>query len=94
MEDLNEFKVTSKSFHQHPISFQLLVFLYRIGKEGSRGGSLEVRSFLGIGKGSVKNYVRRCVKALHEIKDKVVYWPDAHKRMEMRKRLLAYGFCH
>ena len=64
MKDKKAFVVKNDSCHQHPISFQLLVYIYRIGKEGSSGGSLEVASFFGIGKGSINNYVRRCVSAL------------------------------
>ena len=94
MKDKEAFVVTSNKSHQRPISFQLLVFLYRIGVEGCCGGSARVALFFGIGKGSVLNYVRRCVKALHEIKDEVVSWPDVNQRLEMRNRLAAYGFRH
>jgi hypothetical protein len=96
---LNEIKnsnvfVQSKFKKQRPVSYQLLVFLYRIGREGAAGGSLAVGTFFGIGKGSVKNYVRRCVAALLELKEEVVYWPDAEEREEMKARLSAYGFRH
>ena len=91
MKDKQSFIITSNKCHQCPISFQLLVFLFRIGKEGSGGGSLEVSSFFGIGKGTIKK-VRRYVRSLHEIKDEVVYWPDINQRLDMRKRLMAYGF--
>ena len=53
---------------------------------------MDVSPFFGIAKGSVQNYVRRCVRALHEIKEEVVYWPDLHERLDMRNRLAAYGF--
>jgi hypothetical protein len=76
------------------VAFQLLVFLWRIGKEGSGGGTLSVSSYFGIGKGSVVNYVRRCVKALHKLKDDVVYWPDEEEREMMKTRLSASGFHH
>jgi hypothetical protein len=79
---------------QRPVAFQLLVFLWRIGKEGSGGGTMSVSSYFGIGKGSVVNYVRRCVKALHELKEHVVYWPDNEEREMMKTRLTAYGFRH
>jgi hypothetical protein len=84
----------SKFKQQRPIAFQLLVFLFRIGKEGTGGGALSVSTHFGIGKGSVKNYVRRCVLALHEIKDDVIRWPDTNDRDAMRARLAAYGFRH
>jgi hypothetical protein len=84
----------SKYKKQRPIAFQLLVFLFRVGKEGTGGGALSVSHHFGIGKGSVKNYVSRCVKALHEIKDDVVSWPSPEDRDAMRSRLAAYGFRH
>jgi hypothetical protein len=84
----------SKFKKQRPVAFQLLVFLFRVGKEGTGGGALSVASHFGIGKGSVKNYVRRCVKALHEIKDSVVYWPSQEERDLMKARLAAFGFRH
>ena len=88
------FRVTSNRSHRRPISFQLLVFLFRIGQEGRGGGAMAVSAYFGIGKGTVKNYVRTCVKALQEIKDDVIYWPDADERLEMRARLSALGFRH
>ena len=94
MKTKEAFVDNSKSSHQQPFSFQLLVFLYRIGKEGSSGGPMQVSLYFGIWKGSVKNYVRRVVRALHEIMDEVVFWPDEEERKEMRNRLSAYGFRH
>jgi hypothetical protein len=55
----------SKFKEQCPIAFQLLVFLFRIGKEGTGGGALSVSTHFGIGKGSIKNHVSRYVLALH-----------------------------
>ena len=94
MKTKKAFVVKSKSSHQRPISFQLLVYLYRIGQEGGSWGSLDVASFFGIGKGSVNNYVTRVVSALHEIKDEVIYWPDKAERKQMRKHLSPHGFRH
>jgi hypothetical protein len=93
METKESFK-DSKFRQQRPIAYQLLVFLYRVGREGTGGGSLAVGSFFGIGKGSVNTYVRRCVQALLEIKEDVIYWPDQDERNEMKARLSAYGFRH
>jgi hypothetical protein len=94
MKTKKAFTTPANSSHQRPIPFQLLVYLYRIGKEGSAGGSFQVSQYFAIGKGSVENYVRRTIKALHEIMDEVVYWPDKDQRKEMRNRLSAYGFRH
>jgi hypothetical protein len=58
---------------QHPVSYQLLVFLFRVGREGTGGSASAVSSYFGMSKGSVINYVRRCVSAPHKIKEQVVY---------------------
>ena len=94
MKDKDAFIIKNNKCHQRPISFQLLVFLYRVGQEGTGAGYGYISLFFGIAKGSVQNYVRRCVRALLEIKDEVVYWPDANEQLDMRKRLMAYGFRH
>ena len=92
---------TQKAFVQNPkkkkqrsVAFQLLVYLYRVGQEGVGGGCGPVGGFFGIAKGSIKNYVRRCVLALLQMKDDVVYWPDKRERKEMRNRLSVKGFRH
>jgi hypothetical protein len=70
---------------QCPVSFQLLVFLFCISKQGSCGSSLAVSSHFGIGKGSVNIYIDRCISALHGIHIDVVYWPDQNEREEIRE---------
>jgi hypothetical protein len=70
------------------------VFLWRISKEGSGGSHLSVSSYFGIGKGSVANYIHRCVTALHEIKNDVMKWPNQEERNEMKMRLNATDFRH
>ena len=94
MKETKVFSKISKTNPQRSLSFQLLVFLFRIGKEGTEGGSVYVSVFFSIGKGSVNNYVRRCVRALLELKPEVVYWPDKDERQDMRNRLSALGFRH
>jgi hypothetical protein len=84
----------SKFKKQRPVAFQLLVFLYRIGKEGTGGSSIAVSQFFGIGSGSVNNYVQRTIRALKEIKNDVVYWPDQEERNQMKTRLASTGFRH
>jgi hypothetical protein len=93
MESKEAFRDCEKK-GQRPVAYQLLVFLWRIGKEGSGGGTLSVSSYFGIGKGSVKNYIKRCISALHEIKEDVVYWPEEDEKEKMKMRLGASGFRH
>jgi hypothetical protein len=94
METKRAFIDMSKHWKQCPISYQLLVFLYRIGKEGTAGGSMAVASYFGIDKGSINNYLCRCIEALHEIKYEVIYWPDQEEQNDMKSCLSAYGFRH
>ena len=94
MKDKKAFKNKSRKKKQRLIGYQLLVFLYRIGKEGSSGGSGCVSVFFGIARGSVTNYVRRCVSAFLEMKDEIINWPDQEERDSMKRRLAAYGFRH
>ena len=46
MIDKKAFVVKNKSSHQRPVAFQLLVYLYRVGREGTNGGSGLVSYFL------------------------------------------------
>ena len=94
MKEKRVFKRVSKKKKARPIAYQLLVFLYRIGKEGDGGSCGDISQHFGIGKGTIKNYTRRCVKALLEMKDEIVYWPDEDERLEMRNRLSPTGFRH
>jgi hypothetical protein len=94
MKTRKAFKKTLKFKKQRPIAYQLLVFLFRVGKEGIGGSASAVSSHFGIGKGSVINYVKRCVSALHEIKEEVIHWPNEEERDEMKARLATTGFRH
>jgi hypothetical protein len=84
----------SKFRPQRPVAYQLLVFLFRVGKEGTGGCSISVSQFFGIGIGTVNNYVKRSINALHEIKKDVVYWPDEDERQEIKNRMAVHGFRH
>ena len=83
MKERRAFVRISKKKQQRPVAFQLLVYLFRVGRDGIGGGSHLVGAYFGIAKGSVNNYVRRCVRALLEIKNDVVYWPSKRERKEM-----------
>jgi hypothetical protein len=55
---------------------------------------MSVGQFFGIGVGSIHNYVHRSIKALKEIKNNVVYWPNQEEKDAMKKQLAATGFWH
>ena len=94
MKGTKAFTKKSKKKQQRPVAFQLLVFLFRVGKEACGASSEAIGIFFGIAKGSVTNYVRRCVSAFLEMKEDNVYWPDKIEREEMRKRMSVFGFRH
>ena len=87
MKKRKAFRIVSKRKQQRPVAYQLLVFLYRVGSEGKHGGSADVAAYFGIGKGLVNNYIRRCVKALLEIKKETVYWPDKKRKISNEKTI-------
>jgi predicted DNA-binding protein YlxM (UPF0122 family) len=68
------------------------VFLFCVGKEGSAGSASAVASHFKIGRGSVHNYMKRTVKALHEMKEAVIHWPDDTEKEDMKNRLSILGF--
>ena len=73
---------------------QLLVFLYRIGMEGSSGSASNIAAFFGIGYGSVQRYVQNITKAVLEFEDKVITWPNEQEKEEMKARIQGSGFRH
>jgi hypothetical protein len=74
--------------------YNSLCFFFHVGKEGTGGSTSAVSSHFGIGKGSVINYVKRCVSALHEIKKEVIHWHDEQEHGKMKARLTTTGFRH
>jgi hypothetical protein len=68
-----------------PVELQLLVFLCRIGREGSGGSSRNVADHFGIGLGSVRNYVKKVIVAIKSLEKEVIVWPDDDEREKMKK---------
>ena len=93
IKDDDVFKSHPGKMKKAPVEHHLLVFLYRVGREGSAGGDATVATFIGIGKGSVKNYVRRVTKALVRLKDDVVVWPRGEEKDNLKTRMkVNFGF--
>lgn len=87
------FKSHPGKMRKAPVSHHLLVFLYRIGKEGSGANDGSIATFFGIGKGSVKNYVRRVTQALVNLRHEVIRWPEDKEKDDLKKRMkIKYGF--
>ena len=75
-----------------PSSHQLLVFLYRIGREGVAASLSALSAFFKLGKGTLRTYILNVLKAIIKHKQDVIYWPSAEERKELSDRLTAYGF--
>ena len=82
----------SKYKKSRPAAHQLLVFLYRIGREGVAGSLSALSTFFKLGKGTLRNYIFNCMMAINKLKDSVIYWPSQDERNEMKLRLAAFGF--
>jgi hypothetical protein len=61
----------------------LLVTLKYFGSEGSATSFINVKDGLGIGKGSILNYVKRTVSALLSFEWHSIFWPDAAEHIEI-----------
>ena len=75
-----------------PASHQLLVFLYRIGREGVGASLSALSTFFKLGKGTLRKYILNSLKAILKLKDSVIYWPNEEEKEKMKLRLAAYGF--
>ena len=74
---------------------QLLVFLYRLGKEGNGGTSKSVGSFFRIAHGSVVNYIRNVIQAIMSIKHEYLRWHTDEEKENMKVRCgVSKGFFH
>ena len=70
---------------QRPISFQLMVCLKAFGEEGSGSSAGNLRDVFATGHGTSIVYIRRVVKAIRNLRDKYLQWPD-----EDEKKLIAH----
>jgi hypothetical protein len=72
IQDHNVFQNNS-TCPQAPVDLQLLVTIYFLGG----GGPTRVKcsQFFDIGEGTVSNYIRRCIKAIRTLKNRLIVWP-------------------
>ena len=82
----------SKFKKSRPASHQLLVFMYRIGREGVGGSLSALSTFFKLGKGTLRKYIMNSLQAILKLKDSVIYWPNEDEKHGMKTRLAAYGF--
>ncbi len=69
------------------IELYMLVLLKLLGSEGNAASALSVKQGLGIGKGSLLNYIRRAVDAVLSLFDDIMFWPDVDERLKISNRV-------
>ena len=80
-----------KNFRRHSKHFvaelHLLATLKFFGAEGNLGSNKRLRDNLGMGKGTVSNYVNRGVLAILSLHDQCFFWPSAQERRDISLRI-------
>jgi hypothetical protein len=80
-----------QSKHFVPEIHLLATFKF-FGAEGNQGGSKQLCENLGMGKGSISNYVDRGVKAILSLRDQCFFWPSEEERLEISSRIKSRYF--
>jgi hypothetical protein len=65
----------------------LIVALTFFGSEENICSAKRLRENLGLSKGSILNYIDRCVDAILSLCDLCFYWPSPEKRLEIKSRI-------
>eukprot|EP00977_Amphora_coffeiformis_P022797 scaffold11520_cov106-Amphora_coffeaeformis.AAC.1 len=69
-----------KGRQQRPVKYQLMTLLRFLGSEGTASSNPDLRSIFNTGHGTNLLYVRRAVKALRNIRDAFIKWPNDEER--------------
>jgi hypothetical protein len=79
---------------QIPVRYQLALFLYMLGANGSDANVKKMKTRFNISAGTIINSCDRCTIAiLSTLQSDVVSWPDADERREISSRIKSkYGF--
>jgi hypothetical protein len=73
--------------------FHMLLLLKFLGTSGNDNSGIKEGIFLGLGSGTVLDYLARATKAVLKLKDTVITWLDAGERKEIACRIQAkYDF--
>jgi hypothetical protein len=90
------FKMNNKNGRaQRPVAYQLMVFLFYIGTEGSGANNAGQRSTFAISYGVAQVYRERVTSAILALSDKYLHWPDAAERHKIAYEInVLYNFPH
>jgi len=72
---------------QDPVSHQLLVTLFRLGKHGNGSSVSHTASYFQLGDGTVVRYTMRCFSAIYRLRTRFLSWPKAPERQEIAARV-------
>jgi DDE superfamily endonuclease len=72
---------------QAPPAHQLLVLLKYLGNAGSGSNNPSLRSHFKIGRGTVQLYRERAMKAVLQLRDAMIKWPNAIERTAIAERI-------
>jgi hypothetical protein len=82
------FGVNGKKQRKHfCIELHFLILLKYLGTQGNGGSISQLKLGLGIGRGSVYNYLRRAIDAVVSKYSAYVFWPEADERKEISDRI-------
>ena len=73
--------INNSSQEQTPVFLQLQYILYQLGHDGNSKSFMNTATFWGVSEGHIYNCSKRVIKALCNIRDVFVRWPDASKRV-------------
>ena len=81
--------------HQRPVAYQLMVFLFYIGMEGTGANNTGQRVTFGVSSGVAQVYRERVTSAILGLSNKFLYWPDAKERQKISYEInVLYNFAH
>jgi hypothetical protein len=77
---------------QAPAALQFVVAVQRLGCDGNGISTGRVSRLTGICEGSVVMYTNRVFRAIYEIKNDVICWPNSNERAIISSRYASKGF--
>lgn len=95
IEGHHVFKSNKDGRCQRPVAYQLMVFLFYLGTEGSGANNAGQRNMFAISQGVAQIYRERVTCAILALSDRYLYWPDADERSKIAYEInVLYNFPH
>jgi hypothetical protein len=87
LKDSPVFAADKKQRKHYSHYLHLMVMLKYFGSEGGACSATVVKDGLGIGKGTVMNYVDRSVSAVLQFRNRSIFWPGPEERQAISNRI-------